>query len=99
MCNRRSESLVAPGLSGSAETAQVPTSNRRGNRSRACRGAPRPLSPASHPEEVVAEIDRLLNDHTDGEVAKNPQRARIPSGYGLAFTPKLVGVVRERYAL
>ena len=50
-------------------------------------------------EEVVAEIDRLLNDHTDGEVAKILNERGYRSGYGLAFTPKLVGVVRERHAL
>ena len=50
-------------------------------------------------EEVVAEIDRLLNDHTEGEVAKILNERGYRSGYGLAFTPKLVSVVRERYAL
>ena len=50
-------------------------------------------------QEVVAEIDRLLNDHTDGEVAKILNERGYRSGYGLAFTPKLVRVVRERYGL
>ena len=49
--------------------------------------------------EAVAEIDRLLNDHTDGEVAKILNERGYRSGYGLAFTAKLVGVVRDRYAL
>ena len=50
-------------------------------------------------DEVVAEIDRLLNDHTDGEVAKILNERGYRSAYGLAFTPKLVRVVRDRYAL
>jgi hypothetical protein len=50
-------------------------------------------------DEVVAEVDRLLNDHTDGEVAKILNERGYRSGYGLAFTPKLVSVVRKRYAL
>ena len=49
--------------------------------------------------EVVAEIDRLLDDHTDGEVAKILNERGHRSGYGLAFTAKLVSVVRERYDL
>ena len=50
-------------------------------------------------DEVVAEIDKLLNDHTDGEAAKILNERGHRSGYGLTFTAKLVGVVRERYAL
>ena len=50
-------------------------------------------------KEVVAEIDRLLDDHTDGEVAKILNEHGHRSGHGLAFTAKLVSVVRERYAL
>lgn len=49
--------------------------------------------------EVVTEVDRLLNDHTDGEVAAILNERGYRSGYGLAFTPRLVGVVRENYAL
>ncbi len=50
-------------------------------------------------DEVVAEIDRLLNDHTDGETAKILNERGYRSGYGRALTPKLVRVVQERYAL
>ena len=50
-------------------------------------------------KEVVAEIDRLLDDHTEGEVAKILNEHGHRSGHGLAFTPKLVSVVRVRYAL
>ena len=50
-------------------------------------------------QEVVAEIDRLLNDHTVGKIATILNERGYRSGYGLAFTPKLVEVVRRRYAL
>ena len=46
-------------------------------------------------DEVVAEVDRLLNDHTDGEVATILNEHGHRSGYGHAFTPKLVKVVRD----
>ena len=71
-------------------------------------GATRQLTwiPDPHPsqiyktsDEVVAEIDRLLNDHTNGEVAKLLNERGYRTGHGLAFTPKLVSVVTERYAL
>ena len=50
-------------------------------------------------QEVFAEIDRLLNDHTVGKIATILNERGYRSGYGLAFTPKLVEVVRRRYAL
>ena len=49
--------------------------------------------------EVVAEIDRLLNEHTDGEVATCLNERGYRSGRGLPFTPKLVRVVRNSYSL
>ena len=73
----------------------------RGGATRQLTWTPDPLGREMHKtsDEVVAEIDRLLNDHTDGEVAKILNERGYRSGYGLAFTPKLVSVVRERYAL
>ena len=73
----------------------------RGGATRQVTWTPDPLGCETYKtsDEVVAEIDRLLNDHTDGEVAKILNECGYRSGYGLAFTPKLVGVVRERYAL
>ena len=73
----------------------------RGGATRQITWTPDPLGHEMHKtsDEVVAEIDRLLNDHTDGEAAKILNERGYRSGYGLAFTPKLVGVVRERYAL
>ena len=50
-------------------------------------------------DEVVAEVDRLLNDHTDGEIAKILNQRGYRSGYGHAFNPMLVKVVRDNYAL
>ena len=50
-------------------------------------------------KEVVAQIDRLLDDHTDGEVAKILNEHGHRSGRGLAFNAKLVSTVRARYGL
>ena len=50
-------------------------------------------------DEVVAEVDRLLNDHTDGEVAKILYERGHRTGRGFAFTRKLVKGVRDNYAL
>ena len=50
-------------------------------------------------DEVVAEVDRLLNDHTDGEIARILNQRGYRSGYGHAFNAMLVKVVRDNYAL
>ena len=50
-------------------------------------------------DEVVAEVDRLLNDHTDGEIARILNERGFRSGYGHRFTAKLVFTVRRNYAL
>ena len=50
-------------------------------------------------DEVVAEMDRLLNDHSDGEVAKILNERGYRSGCGHAFTPKLVRSTRWNRAL
>jgi len=73
----------------------------RGGAIRQLTWTPDPLGREMHKtsEEVVAEIDRLLDDHTDGEVAKILNERGYRSGYGLAFTSKLVRVAQERYAL
>ena len=73
----------------------------RGGATRQLTWTPDPLGFETYKtsDEVLAEVDRLLNDHTDGEVAKILNERGYRSGYGLAFTPKLVGVVRERYEL
>ena len=50
-------------------------------------------------DEVIAEVDRLLNDHTDGEVATMLNERGYRSGYGHVFNPMLVKVVRDNYGL
>ncbi|MDE0680234.1 MAG: recombinase family protein [Gammaproteobacteria bacterium] len=50
-------------------------------------------------DEVVAEIDRLLDDHTSSKVAELLNERGHRSGHGLAFTARLVDVIRNRYAL
>ena len=49
--------------------------------------------------EVVAEVDRLLDDHTDGAIAEFLNQRGYRSGYGHAFNAMLVKVVRDNYAL
>ena len=41
-------------------------------------------------DEVVAEIDKLLDNHTDGEIASILNERGCRSGHGLAFTMNLV---------
>ena len=50
-------------------------------------------------EKVIAEIDTLLNDHTDGEIAEILNKRGYRSGYGHAFTPKKVFELRNNHAL
>ena len=50
-------------------------------------------------DEVVAEIDRLLDDHTDGEIASILNARGCRTGHGLAFTPKLVKATRHNRSL
>ena len=66
-------------------------------------GATRQLTwtPDPHPsqlyrtnDEVVAEIDRLLDEHGDGEIARILNGRGYRTGYGLAFTSKLVRSTR-----
>ena len=49
--------------------------------------------------EVVAQVDRLLEEHTDSEIAAILNEHGYRSGYGHAFNPKLVFTVRRNYAL
>jgi hypothetical protein len=48
---------------------------------------------------VVREINRLLDDHTDGEVAAILNERGIHSGIGAVFHRKLVAGIRRRYQL
>ena len=73
----------------------------RGGATRQLTWTPGPLASEIHKtsNEVVAEIDRLLNDHTVGEIATILNERGYRSGYGHAFNPMLVRAVREKYAL
>ncbi len=51
------------------------------------------------PAEVVAEIDRLLDDHTEAEVADALNRAGIISGTGQPFHTGMVNHVRRNHSL
>lgn len=51
------------------------------------------------PPAVVAEIDRLLADHTDAETAEQLNRQGIRSGEGKAFTRLMVRRIRIDYHL
>lgn len=63
---------------------------------------PRPRSACEemkHHPEVIAEIDRLLNDYTDGEVAEILNQNKFQSGTGKQFDAKRVQVIRRAYGL
>jgi DNA invertase Pin-like site-specific DNA recombinase len=51
------------------------------------------------PAKVVAEIDRLLEDHTDGEIAALLNRQGLLSGEGKPFHRLMVRYIRIDYAL
>jgi DNA invertase Pin-like site-specific DNA recombinase/ribosome-associated translation inhibitor RaiA len=49
--------------------------------------------------EVVAAIDELLNQHTDGEIAAQLNERGLRSGLGLRFHSHIIGDVRRSYRL
>jgi DNA invertase Pin-like site-specific DNA recombinase len=49
--------------------------------------------------EIVAEIDRLLNDHTDQEVATILAERGLHAGKGTPFRARLIGNIRREYGL
>jgi hypothetical protein len=49
--------------------------------------------------EVVTAIDRLLDDHTDGEIAELLNARGLTSGEGKRFHPMIVSRIREAYDL
>jgi len=51
------------------------------------------------PRETVTEIDRLLEDHTDGEVAQILNERGVLSGTGRRFGGRRVRVIRRAYEL
>jgi hypothetical protein len=63
---------------------------------------PRPLAPYERwatSKEVVAEIDRLLDDHTYAEIAAILNERGYGSGHGKTFHRKRVSVIRRTYGL
>ena len=50
-------------------------------------------------DKIIAEIDSLLNDHTDGETAEILNERGYRSSFGYAFTRKLVSSLRQGHAL
>ena len=51
------------------------------------------------PAETVAEIDRLLEQHTEGEIARILNERGLRSGQGGRFRASTVSNIRRRYAL
>jgi DNA invertase Pin-like site-specific DNA recombinase len=51
------------------------------------------------PAETVTEVDRLLDHHTDAEVAEELNRHGFTSGTDQAFTPTMVNHIRRNYRL
>ena len=49
--------------------------------------------------EVVAQIDRLLDTYTEGQISRELNRQGHRSGMGQLFRPRLVGNIRRAYQL
>ena len=63
---------------------------------------PRPLPPAkmwTTAEDVVAEIDRLLEDHTYGYIASRLNERGLRSGKGSVFNARIIGHIQKAYEL
>ena len=50
-------------------------------------------------QDVVAEINRLLDDHTSGEIARQLNERGFRSGKGHRFHGRLVGLIQRKYGL
>lgn len=51
------------------------------------------------PQQVVEEIDRLLDFHTDGQIAERLNTQGVHPGKGERFTPGIVAKLRRQYGL
>lgn len=51
------------------------------------------------PKDVIAEVDRLLDHHTEADVAEELNRRGIRSGTDQAFTPGMVSHIRRTHGL
>jgi DNA invertase Pin-like site-specific DNA recombinase len=52
-----------------------------------------------HSQQVVDEVDRLLDDHTDRELAEALNQRGYVTGVGLAFTARTILLIRRAYQL
>jgi len=59
----------------------------------------RPVQAWKTPLVTVAEIDRLLDEHTDSEIADILNARGVRAGKGGRFAPKTIYNVRRKYAL
>ncbi len=63
---------------------------------------PRPLNAwqlRKSPPQLIAEIDRMLDHHTEGEIAHLLNERGITSSEGRTFNPPLVRFLRRQYGL
>ncbi len=51
------------------------------------------------PEHIIKEIDTLLNDYTEGEIAQQLNERGITSSMGHRFTPSLIAKLRRAHHL
>lgn len=51
------------------------------------------------PPDIIADIDRLLDDHTDEQVADDLNRRGLYSGKGEPFSARIVARLRKAYGL
>ena len=51
------------------------------------------------PPQVIKEIDRLLDHHTNGEIATILNEKGLRSGKNLPFRPRTIGVIQKAYSL
>jgi hypothetical protein len=60
---------------------------------------PRPRRVTVRPHSIISEIDRLLDDHSYDAVASDLNAQGFVSGYGNAFTGRMIGRLTMNYGL
>jgi len=60
---------------------------------------PRPRRATVTQRSVIAEVDRLLDEHSHQAIANILNSRGSLSGYGKAFTGRMIGRVRSKYGL
>ena len=73
----------------------------RGGATRTVRLAPEPPAWQRYrtPERVVAQIERLCEEHTDAEIARLLNESGLRTGHGVIFRPQRVQAIRREYGL